>query len=243
MILVIGSRVDDVEYVQKKIIDAKIETIANRYEVYVGIYGGKEIACAATGYGQEMSAMITALLIERYRPYLVVNIGTVSSISPNLDQGDLFFADRIYAMDVDLLALGKYRYGQIPELPMFYTSDFETMQTIHALNGMNKNRRIVHGVLLSSNKFFNDLDEVKELIKTHFMKINNIVAVDTESAGMASACYLFDVPLVCFKACNYEVGNSHQLISRVRVGIEQTPDIGQLLTLLFNDFNNVSNGN
>ncbi len=237
MILVLGSRLDDVEYVQKRIIDPRIEVIANRYEVYIGIYGGKEIACTMIGYGQEMASMITALLIEKYKPYLVVNIGTVSSISPNLDQGDLFIADRIYAMDVDLLALGKYRYGQIPELPMFYTSESDTILTINALNGMNQNRRIVQGVLLSSNKFYDNLDEVKNVIKNHFSKINNIVAVDTEAAGMAAACYLFDVPLLVFKACSYEVGNSHQLLSRVRIGVEQAPDIGQLLSLLFQDFN------
>lgn len=237
MILVLGSRLDDVEYVQKRIIDPQIEIIANRYEVYIGIYGGKEIACAMMGYGQEMAAMITSLLIQKYHPYLVINIGTVSSISPNLDQGDLFIADRIYAMDVDLLALGKYRYGQIPELPMFYTSEGDVMMTINALNGMNRNRRIVQGVLLSSNKFHDNLDEVKDVIKNHFSKINNIVAVDTEAAGLAAACYLFDVPLLVFKACSYEVGNSHQMLTRVRIGVEQAPDIGQLLSLLFQDFN------
>ena len=237
MILIVGASLDDVEYIQKRIIDPRIEVIANRYDVYIGIFGGKEIACAMTGYGQEMASMITALLIEKYKPYLVVNIGTVSSISPNLDQGDLFIADRVYAMDVDLLALGKYRYGQIPELPMFYTSDFDTVQTIHALNGMNKNKRIVQGVLLSSNKFHSNLDDVKEVIQDHFSKINNVLAVDTEAAGFAAACYLYDIPLVIFKACSYEVGNNHQLLSRVRVGVEQAPEIGQLLNLLFQDFN------
>ena len=82
-----------------------------------------------------------------------------------------------------------------------------------------------------------NLDDVKKIIQEHFSKINNILAVDTEAAGFAAACYVYDIPLLIFKSCSYEVGNNHQLLSRVRVGVEQAPEIGQLLNLLFQDFN------
>ena len=37
MILIVGASLDDVEYIQKRIIDPRIEVIANRYYVYSGM--------------------------------------------------------------------------------------------------------------------------------------------------------------------------------------------------------------
>lgn len=239
MIVIIGSRFDDIAYITKKMIVSRVDELTKQCQVFVGKYAGKEVAVSVTGYGQEMSTLVTGAMIRAYEPYLVVNVGSVGSIHPSMKQGDLFLATRIYAMDVDLLALGQYAYGQIPEQPEFFASAYDQIKQIVNLNILHQNKNIVQGVLLSSNKFYTSLDEIEETIKYHFIRVRNIVATDTESSGMATACSLYDVPFLCFKVCSYEVGIQEQLLNRVRTGVINSSAIGQLLTKLFRELDKV----
>ncbi|MCX5775693.1 MAG: hypothetical protein NTV44_04980 [Firmicutes bacterium] len=127
MILIIGTTNDDILYFKTKMNLASTELIAGKHEVYLGTYSGKEVCVTTSQFSNSLSAMITGLCLEKYHPYLVINVGSVHAIDETLHQGDLFLAERIYLGDVDLTPWGDLKYGQICDMPVFYHSEYESL--------------------------------------------------------------------------------------------------------------------
>lgn len=232
MILIVGSDNDDIAYIVKSMEVDRTDIVAGKYEVNVGHYAGRDICIVATGYGQEMATLVTGLLIERYSPYIVISIGAVQSISPGLKRGDLYLASRVYSMDVNLMGLGEYKYGQIPEQPPFFVSDSELKDKIKSYHTLNKTEKLVEGVLLSSNTFHTKKDEVEKIRIHHFAKVDKIVACDTETAGVCCSAALFEIPVLVLKGCSFEVDEPEQRIERTRHLVMMSPVIGKLLESL-----------
>lgn len=234
MILIIGSDNDDIAYIVKTMTVDRTDIVAGKYEVTVGCYADREVVVAASGYGEEMATLIAGLLIERYRPYIVLAVGSVTSVDPGLKRDELFLATRVYAMDVNLTGLGQYKYGQIPEQPAFFVTDSDLRQKILASISIAKNRRIVEGILLSGNTFYHDLDEFKKIQQEHFVKVTPVLATDTETSGFCCAAALFGVPILVLKGCSYELAEPSQKTARTRTAIMLSPVIGKLLLALLN---------
>lgn len=234
MILIIGSDNDDIAYIVKTMVVERTDIVAGKYEVTVGTYADRDVVVAASGYGQEMAALVAGLLIERYRPYIVMAVGSVTSVDPELKKDELFLATRVYAMDVNLTGLGQYKYGQIPEQPAFFVTDSDLRHKIRASNSIAKNRRIVEGILLSGNTFYHDQTEFKNIQQEHFVKVAPIYATDTETSGLCCAAALFGVPILVLKGCSFELAEPSQKSARTRTAIMLSPIIGKLLLALIN---------
>jgi adenosylhomocysteine nucleosidase len=234
MILILGSCEDDILYIVNRMTVTGIEEIAHRTKVYLGEFSRQQIVVTHTGNTMMMASLAAGILLEKYRPYLVVNIGNAHSISSKLKQGDLFLAERVYLGNVDMSPMGgKLKFGQVPGGSLFTHSEDMCLNIIEMYNNREANKRIVRGFILSSNNMIIDRDETRDLIKKKFQALDEIIAMDTEVGGIAVACQFFDVPLVCLKSINYEVGDKAQFISRERVGVEMTPIIGNLIGHLF----------
>lgn len=232
MILILGSTNDDLVYLKNKLVGLSTEYILGNHEVYIGKLLNREVVLSTLGFGQSMAMLVTSMIIERYHPYIIFNIGTVASIHPRLKQGDLFIATRIYSYDVDFSAIGKYKFGQVPNYPQFFNSDSDLIMKVLSINGEHKNRRIVEGILLSGNTFVIDQKRLNYVMKNNYIKLEGVAAIDTEAYGMAMAAHCYSLPFLCFRVCSFEVGNKEQMLTRIRKGILNAPGIGQILSIL-----------
>lgn len=235
MILIIGTTQDDILYFKNRLKISEENKIAMKHPYYVGSFAGKNVCLAHTGYSNIASAIITSFMITKYKPYIVISVGSVASISPNLHQGDLFIAERLHLGDMDLTALGNAKYGQIKDLPVFYSSEDDYIRLIQTLNSRTENLNIGRGPLVSVNTFHTNQKAANELIKKNFSHIENKIALDTESGGVVSACFIHDVPWLLLKAVTYEVGKDNQLLSALRIGLEAQPHIGSLIETLLEE--------
>jgi len=236
MILIIGSTPDDIIYFVNRMHIASEETLANRTKVYVGEFSRQQIVVSHTGNTMMMASLMTGILIEKYHPYLVINVGYAHSISPLIKQGELFLAKRVYLGQVDLTPIGgKLKFGQVPGASLFAHSEDMCLNILEMHNNREANVKIVRGFIMSSNLMMTDIDSTKKFVKEHYQGFENIIAVDTEAGGVAVACQFFDVPIVCLKAVTYEVGNKEQFVARERIGVEMTPIIGNLVGHLFTE--------
>lgn len=234
MILILGSCEDDILYFVNRMTVTGIEELAHRVKVYLGEFSRQQVVVTHTGNTMMMASLTAGVLLDKYRPYLVVNVGNAHSISEKLAQGDLFLAERVYLGNVDLSPMGgKIKFGQVPGGTLFTHSEDMCLNIIEMHNNREANKKIVRGFILSCNQMQIDRDETRNLIKKRFQALDEIIAMDTEVGGVAVACQFFDVPLVCLKSINYEVGNKSQFISRERIGVEMTPIIGNLVGHLF----------
>lgn len=235
MILIIGTTEDDILYFKNRMKINEKNKIAMKHPYYVGSFAGKNVCLVHTGYSNVASAIITSFMITKYKPYIVISVGSVSSISPNLKQGDLFIAERLHLGDIDLTPLGKVKYGQIIDLPIFYSSEDDYIRLIQTLNSRTENLNIGRGPLVSTNTFHTNVKLANELIKQNFAHVENKIALDTESGGVVTACFIHDVPWLLLKVVTYEVGQAKQLISSARIGVEAQPHIGSLIETLLEE--------
>lgn len=237
MILIIGTNEDDIFYFQNRMKITEKSTIATRFPYYVGTFAGKEICLTYTGYSNIASSTVASYMIAKYRPYIVICVGTVTAFSENLKQSDLFIAERVYLGDIDFTALGgeNVRYGQIKEMPAFYSSEDDYIKLIETINSRTENLHIGRGPLISTNVFFKNREKANLLLHSNFAHIESTTAFDTESGGIITACYIHEVPWLLLKSVNYEIGKDTQLLSATRVGIEAQPHIGNLIETLLEE--------
>jgi nucleoside phosphorylase len=71
---------------------------------------------------------------------------------------------------------------------------------------------------------------VEEDRKAHFLKVENLIAYDTSSAGVALACQMSKTSLLTIKAVSYQVGRDEQKLNYQRKGLEVMPIIGKIIT-------------
>lgn len=236
MIAIIGSTEDDISYISNKLTNATTEHVS-KIPVMVGLYAGREVAVCFTGRGQALASLITGLVIDKFDPYLVINIGGVSSFVENLPQGAIFLTERVYNIDVDLSPIGRFKFGQTPGFNPYFNGVRDLISRVKHINSRYNNEIIKSGICLSTNKFVVTRKEIDQIISDNFANIPDVMAIDTESAGVATACALYEIPYFGFKTVSYELGKNLQLVTRVRSVVEKTPLIGSYIIALLEELN------
>jgi adenosylhomocysteine nucleosidase len=118
MIGIIGAMEDEVSLLKDALEDIRTETVG-MYEFFRGVLEGKPVALLRCGIGKVNAAVGCALLIDRYRPDLVINTGSAGGIDPSLSFGDAVIAEGLIYHDVDVAAFG-YAPGQLPGMPLIF---------------------------------------------------------------------------------------------------------------------------
>ena len=123
MICIIGTTDDDILYFKVKMGNPEEVTLTGGFKVFKGSIFREECIVAATGTSLVNAGILTTLIIEKFDPYIVFNVGNVYSFSDELRQGDLFIADRYFYSDVDFTDNKEAVYGQIPGRDPFFVAD------------------------------------------------------------------------------------------------------------------------
>jgi 5'-methylthioadenosine/S-adenosylhomocysteine nucleosidase len=230
MIAIIGATSDDILYFKTKMSIHKTIKIYGDVEAYVGSFSKQDAIVCATGETNYMSSLIVGQIISKYEPYIVFNVGVVSSFSSQLNQGDIFIAERYYLANIDFSKAGLGQYGQIPGRGTFYVGDTSVNNKAETTAYMLTNRYVQRGFLLSGETFYMDDAPLLSLVKSHFLQESNLLAYDTSSAGVALACSLSSTAFLSIKAVNYQIGKVEQKLNYIRKGLEVMPTIGQIVT-------------
>ena len=93
MIAIVGVSADDVLYFRTKLILEEQGILYGDVPYYKGTLSRQQVVVVALGDSCYLSSMLTAIIISKFEPFLIFNIGTVCSISPQLKQGDIFIPD------------------------------------------------------------------------------------------------------------------------------------------------------
>ena len=230
MIAIIGVTQDDVLYFKTKMTLEEQGTLFGDILYYKGSLSKQAVVVVAAGESCYLSTIATSMIIARFEPYLIFNIGSVSAISAQLKQGDIFIPDRYYFDQVDFTSNLLGEYGQIPGHGAFIVADGDLNSTVESTSYLLTNRYVQRGYMLSSNTFYMDEAPLAASLKAHFLKVDNLIAYDTSSAGVALACQMSKTSLLTIKAVSYQIGREEQKLNYVRKGLEVMPIIGKIIT-------------
>ena len=161
---------------------------------YVGHAYGANIIVAVCGVGKVNSAMCTQVMINKYSPELVINIGVAGSLSSKIEVLDLVIADSVVQYDVDTSAVGD-PVGMISGINLIHIP-CDAKELIKRIFGQKAGAFKIHyGTIVSGDQFIVD-EKRKRDIALRF----NAIAIDMESGSIGQVCHINQVSFCILRA-------------------------------------------
>ncbi|MBU8786920.1 MULTISPECIES: 5'-methylthioadenosine/S-adenosylhomocysteine nucleosidase [Bacillus] len=204
-IAIIGAMEEEVTILRSKLEQTKQEIIAN-CEFTSGIYEGKEVVLLKSGIGKVNAAMSTTILLDRFKPDVVINTGSAGGFHHSLNVGDIVISTEVRHHDVDVTAFD-YEYGQVPNLPAAYPADSALVKTAEDEASELGSFQVVKGTIATGDSFMSDPERVAFIRD----KFKDLYAVEMEAAAVAQVCYQFDVPFVVIRALSDIAGKESEV--------------------------------
>ncbi|PIC65457.1 5'-methylthioadenosine/S-adenosylhomocysteine nucleosidase [Sporosarcina sp. P13] len=193
-IAIVGAMEEEVEILRREIGLGKITTIGN-CEFIEGKVGKHQVIVTKSGIGKVNAAMATTLLLQIYKPDLVLNTGSAGGTHPDLEVGTVVISDYVLHHDVDVTAFG-YELGQLPQLPASFPSDTHLIDLAReAVVELDTYKHAV-GSIASADTFMADPQKVIQVQE----KFPRVIAVEMEAAAVAQVCYQFNIKCVVIRA-------------------------------------------
>ncbi|MEK3934122.1 5'-methylthioadenosine/S-adenosylhomocysteine nucleosidase [Sporosarcina sp. FSL W7-1349] len=204
-IAVIGAMEQEVELLREEIDNAQTTVIAD-CEFIEGEVGGRSVILVKSGIGKVNAAIATTLLLDNYKPNVVLNTGSAGGFDDRLEVGTVVISDEVRHHDVDVTAFG-YEHGQVPGLPAAYESDERLIQIAReAVEEIGEHQHAT-GLIASGDTFMSNLDHV-EAVKGHFP---SMIAGEMEAAAVAQVCHRFGTPFVVIRALSDIAGKDSSI--------------------------------
>ncbi len=168
---------------------------------HTGKINGHELTVVQCGIGKVNAAIGTLTLIENFHPNLVINTGVAGGAGNVAGILDVVIGDKIAYHDV-WCGPGT-EWGEASGFPRFFTST----EAVSALDYLNNNPQIKHGLICSGDIFISKAEEVQR-IKSLYPEV---LAVDMESASIAQVCHLKNVPFFCVRVISDTPGGEDNI--------------------------------
>ena len=198
MIAIVGAAHDDILYFESVMSEKKKEIIFNRYELTIGMIFNQEVLLAYGLYTSVLSSAIITEILSHHYVNLVINVGKCISVSSDFKDGDIVISNRVIDVNCDLTTVQNVELGQIPGFERAFSIQTDIINYMKA--GVNKRTYANSSVgtyLSSDNLSMETLEFLREK-EMIFGERENLV-IDSNSAGVALSCKLFDVPFLVVK--------------------------------------------
>lgn len=203
MIAVICAMSIEAEALKQKLENVEIIEILNK-TFYKGTINNQEIVLVICGIGKVSAGITTALLIEHFRPSLIINSGIAGGFLEKLNTLDLVVSEKVAYYDVDLLADNE-EYGKLPDLPKYFMTNKEVVKYLDKA-GISYH----YGLIITADTFASDREKIKKLMDKYY-QTEVVLAVDMESAAVGQVCYTNNVPFINLRVISDVIGAESQL--------------------------------
>lgn len=196
---------EEVELLRNEIHSARMSTIAN-CEFIEGEINEHEVVLVKSGIGKVNAAMATTLLLQTFKPEVVLNTGSAGGFLETLEVGTVVISDEVRHHDVDVTVFN-YEHGQVPGQPAAYKADPKLVSlAVAAVEEIGKHPHAT-GLIASGDSFMSDeehVGKVKELFPL-------MIAAEMEAAAVAQVCHQFEVPFVVIRALSDIAGKESSI--------------------------------
>lgn len=196
---------EEVELLRSTLQNTSTKTIANS-EYTEGTYAGKDVVLLKSGIGKVNAAMSTSILLNEYKPDVVINTGSAGGYDENLEVGAIVISDEVRHHDVDATIFG-YEMGQVPQMPASFKSDEQLMKLAEEAVAEIGEHQFAVGLITTGDSFMNDPVRV-EKVRGYFPTMK---AVEMEAAAVAQVCYQFGTPFVVIRALSDIAGKQSNI--------------------------------
>jgi len=165
-------------------------SLLGQARIRLASFGQAHVLLVTCGIGLVNAATATALAVSRSRPLNVISAGSAGGLNPRVRVGDVVAGSSYTFGGADARAFG-YSLGQVPGMPGSYLAHPELLRSAEAPAGSN----LLRGEVVSGDAFIDGRSF--ERVRRRFP---DALAADMESAAIAQACHLLDVPFLSVRA-------------------------------------------
>jgi adenosylhomocysteine nucleosidase len=167
----------------------KKEHLISNITFYEGTIGNHKVVVSLSGIGKVNSAINTTLLINNFKPDVIINSG-IAGGSKELSTFDFVIADKLTYSDFDCQVFN-YEFGQVPQMPLHYFSDSNLKEKLEAYL-TSKNISFKNSIVLTADSFRLSASEIKNNVSTSF-------ATEMEGTSIAQTCFKLNTPFLSFR--------------------------------------------
>lgn len=193
-IAIIGAMEEEVALLRENILDKSQDIVAG-CEFTFGKMHDVDVILLRSGIGKVNAAMSTTILLEKYKPDMIINTGSAGGFNPELNVGDAVISSEVRHHDVDVTAFG-YEYGQVPQLPPAFLADEKLVAAAEEAAKEISDIQVVKGVIATGDSFMSDPAKV-EFVRGKFADLQ---AVEMEAAAIAQVAHQFGIPFVIIRS-------------------------------------------
>lgn len=149
---------------------------------YKGKLGGKDVVIIRCGVGKVYAAIVTTLVLKKFKPELVINVGCAGSLNKNIHVGDVVVGTRVADWDVDVPEWERSIYSD----KMSFACDGRFSKLVKQTKTKFK---VKSGFIVSGDEFIYKKSQVNT-IKKYFP---DALCGEMEGSSIANTCYAFGV--------------------------------------------------
>ena len=149
---------------------------------YKGKLNGKEVVIVHCGVGKVYAAIVTTLVIKKFKPELVINVGCAGSLDKHIHVGDVVVATRV--ADWDVVVPGWERSIYSDKCSFACDGRFTKL-----VKDIKSKINVKTGFIVSADEFIYKKSQVNT-IKKYFP---DALCGEMEGSSIANTCYAFGV--------------------------------------------------
>lgn len=204
-IAVIGAMEEEVELLREEISAGQVTVVAG-CELIEGQIGAHTVILVKSGIGKVNAAMATTLVLNNFKPDVVLNTGSAGGFLESLEVGTVVISDEVRHHDVDVTAFG-YEIGQVPGQPAAYRSDEKLIGVARAAVEELGEHAHATGLIASGDTFMSNTEHVDKVKK----QFPAMIAAEMEAAAVAQVCHQFGTPFVVIRALSDIAGKESSI--------------------------------
>lgn len=200
MIAIICAMENELSFYKLKLENIITTTVTNQ-EFLTGNIGNNKIVLTKCGIGKVNSAVITSLLIQNYKPKLIINTGIAGGCKP-LETSDLFVANNFIYGDFNL-EIFDYKKGQVPGFEQFFNASTKYTKLFKEYLS-STNVLFKEGLVVTQDSFITSMDQLNGIQ-------SDVIASDMEGASIAHTCKIFNVEFLSIRIISDVINNENQI--------------------------------
>lgn len=234
MILLLGESHDDVLYFESIASHKRQEMLFGRFPATYGTIYNQEALIVEGLYGNSLAGAVTLHLLENNITILVIAVGKCTTLTGEHKEGEIVVSKKIVSLDADFSNRIPAEIGAIPGVADSYTPQDDILEYMeNALERRTYSRHVLSLYLSSENERLASDPLFAEKGRYHFGESEDIV-IDSNSAGIAMACKLKQVPMMAVKVVERTFGKKSSVDHYANV-LEHYVGLGKAVTTLIGD--------
>ncbi|WJW80013.1 5'-methylthioadenosine/S-adenosylhomocysteine nucleosidase [Bartonella sp. TP] len=150
------------------------------------LHENHEIIALICGIGKSFSAAGAMLLLEKYKPDIIINIGLAGGIKCQV--GDIVLSQSALFHDVDLSTFGNKK-NQLASMPLVFTSAKKSINLKSFIQNLHRqdlaSSKISEAMVISGDQFIDNAAYVAQLSSNY----PEVMAVEMEAASIGAICH------------------------------------------------------